>query len=197
MAAISVPVVVDAVKTLEAFPFSRCVYYTMECEEPSADWMLGIEGVEVPYLLVELSGVIHAPSAEQAEFDSGESIEAAFARIDADPRLSVGSADLWLPNEVLYEPSKGAERRRGRVYRVGQGLFLQALQFRRGALSQEEFLEVCRTSRDQVRFSAVETRAFREWVEGEVRQAKEAYPKAPELALWKEGGDAPSASGRA
>lgn len=177
-----IPVLVDDVKTRDDFPFSRCIYFTIECDDRATDWVLRIQSMRIPFLMLGLSGIIYAPDATQPFFDTPDDIQRVFDTIEREEALYVDVADIWLPNSVLTE-----EPKRGDVFRLGYGIFTSAYQFRQDMISRAEFDGICREHRSMIAYSDRETAAFRVWVRKQIMRAKELYPKDPELALqWTE-----------
>ena len=192
MAEITVPVLVDSVKHDEDFPFARCVYYTMEGEEPveETEWTTGFESIGVPYVLLGSSGLPFAPAADHALFDSAQRIEETVDRIERDGRFLLESNDLWVPNALLFPGGTPEGSARGQVFRLGHELFTRAYQHRHGSLSRERFLALCQGLGGQVQPSPAETTAFAQWTQRQVDAARRSYPKAPDLALgWREDDD--------
>lgn len=190
MTEVSVPVIVDSVKDLADFPLTRCTYYTIEADDLSAEAAAGGAGLaNIParFIVAGLSGVLCAPSAERAEFDSADVIEETFQSIEADQQLAVETDDIWLPNELLFRRDETRAERKGRVFRIGLDLFVRARRFRRDIQDAEAFLAECHPLGGQVLPSKAETEAFREWSERQRQAAIEAYQKAPDRALpWHE-----------
>jgi len=182
MNGITVPLMVDDVKSLPEFAFSRCSYFTIECDVPAAGWELTLGAAEIPFLMIGLSGIIYRPSGASAIFRSPGEIESLFETIEEDDRLSVGTADIWLPNEAIAHilPDR---KPRGVTFRVGQELFLDSLAFRLEKMSQEQFEETALTLSEEVTYAEEEDKAFLEWRQKQVDLAREQYHEKEELAL--------------
>jgi hypothetical protein len=186
MDGITVPLMVDDVKSHPEFAFSRCSYFTIECDVPAPGWELTMEDARIPFLMIGLSGIIYCPFGKSAIFRSPGEIESLFETIEQDGRLSVGTADLWLPNAVM----KGIlpdRKPRGVSFRVGQELFRRALAFRLDRIPQDQFEDMVLDMSQELTYSEEEDRAFLEWRQKQVDLAKEQYRKTEEHALkWRE-----------
>ncbi|MHB9024743.1 MAG: hypothetical protein ACYC7E_11310 [Armatimonadota bacterium] len=184
---VTIPVWIDDVKSYADFSFSRCVYFTIECEHPSTGWMLGLQQRKIPFAMLGLTGVIHAP-VKGDTFTSLDDLDQLIQAIEAHDVLTVGTADIWLPNEILLNLSNHDTRAaRRQVYRLGEKLFSYAYLFRMDRLSQHEFYQWCRELRSLIIFSEQETETFRAWMDRQIILARERYPKNEEFALqWSE-----------
>ncbi len=98
---ISVPITIDDVKRLTKFEFTRCDYFTVECDMPSSGWMLELAEREIPLLMTGGSGIIFRPSPSELLFTSSNQIESLFDAIEKEPQLSIGTGDVWIPNELV------------------------------------------------------------------------------------------------
>jgi len=186
---VTVPVLVDSVKTGEDFPFTRCVYYTMEVQEPGEGdvWTAGFDSLGVPYVLLGSAAVLRAPRADHDLFDSPQLIEETFERIEQSEQFLVESNDLWVPTSRLSAAGAPDSPARGQVFRLGWELFMRAYQHRHGTIAQDRFVELCQALESQLRPSRVEAEAFADWSQRQIDTAREQYPKAPGLALaWQE-----------
>jgi hypothetical protein len=157
---------------------TRLTYFSIECDEPSPNWVLSLQGTHIPFHLLGLSGIILSPAVGKARFDSLEEIEQTFSIIEKNSSLYVDVNDLWLPNFLLYFAKK-----RGYVYRVTRKLFLLAVHFRENRISKEDFSRSCVEMKRMIRCSLLESKAFREWSKFQVDEAKGLYPKSERHAL--------------
>lgn len=172
-----VPIFVDNEIAPEAFPFVRCNYLTIERDEPDPSWLLTLDGQEMPFMLIQLAGVITQPLTEP-RFSSRELVEELFIRIEEDDRLSIEVADMWLPRFLFrFTPHAGL------VFRMRRHLFASAFQFRNGLVSEARFIDVCKESEEAFEFSDLESGAFREWHSMHTDAAKSGFPKSRELML--------------
>lgn len=173
-----IPVIIDDVKNYRNFSMTRCTYFTIECDVPSPNWILGLENKSIPFVLIGLSGVVFKPIGDSALFPSAESIEELFNTIETSPSLYIDTNDLWLPNVLFQTP-----QRRGQVYRVGNRLFNEAYLFREEKISEDYFLRRCSHLKPEIRHSEKETLSFENWGKSEIEKAKGLYPKNKNLEL--------------
>jgi len=173
-----VPVIVDDVKNYRNFSMTRCTYFTIECDVPSPNWILGLENRSIPFVLIGLSGVVFKPIGDSVLFLSAESIEELFNTIETSPSLYIDTNDLWLPNALFQAP-----HRRGQVHRVGNKLFNEAYLFREDKISEDHFLHSCSHLSQETRYSEKETLSFENWGKSQIEKAKGLYPKSKNLEL--------------
>jgi hypothetical protein len=87
--------------------------------------------------------------------------------------------DIWIPSLWLRTKGRfGKEERalaRGDVFRVGWIAFQRAYQYSEGAIGIDQLREI--VFEEDVIWSPIETEAFRAWAQGEIDQAKQAFPE--------------------
>jgi hypothetical protein len=179
-ARISIPLMVDAVHDTGRFQMTRMTYFSIAGDRPSAEWILEFRDRRIPFLMINLSGIICRPDFEHYRFDSAEQIDALFDLIEADDRrgLLVDLNDVWLPNSILTGRCWRAD-----VYRIDQRLFAEAWHYRHGRTSLEQLEAVGKKSKGRIHFSEKETEAFRAWSELQISQARKSYPKSKQFQL--------------
>lgn len=176
----SVPVLVDSIKHESGFEMTRCVYFSIESDIPTAGWELRLgEEVEAAFLMLGLSGILHQPINGSGQFDDPEKIETLFAAIEESPELYVDTNDVWLPNSLFISAHDGKMGYEGQVFRIAFELFICAWQYRNGQLEKGMFLDIGGLSdTGSVRLSRVESKAFEEWHKGLIDETKERYYKS-------------------
>lgn len=179
---IDIPVILDDIKRYIDFRMARCVYFVIECDEPSPGWTLGLNENKIPFFLLNISGIIYKPSPDIGVFESLVLIDNLFDLIESHPSLYVDTNEIWLPNMLLRDNCK-----RGDVYRVNQYLFLHALDFKNNKISEDEFDGICHQSLKESDYSRIETESFRLWADKQIYEAKQIYPKNANLELrWQQ-----------
>lgn len=151
-----VPILVET-PARDFFPMVRCHYLCIECDTPTSEWRLGVEGLTMPFLMLGLSGVVLQPFAAP-QFNNPGVIEHFFAELEQQPSLSINFEDIWLPGVLFHTPPHV-----GAVYRVRRDLFQLAHQFRDRQVNQQDFETRCIELRRQILFSKEETKAFEVW----------------------------------
>lgn len=180
----TVPVIVDSVKKMDEFAMTRCVYFSIECDTPEEGWWLAGFGMEIPFMMMGLSGVIAGPSPQEGpEFLNTRMIDDLFDRIEDVTGLFVDTNDVWIPNRLV----RRGEARRGEVYRLRQNLFNVAIRFRRGLMSDDQFQAKTGDMVESVRFSEAETGAFADWSRSHILAAQEDYHANREIFLPRKG----------
>jgi len=158
------------------FPMVRCHYITIEFDEPGNQWNLGFDNVQLPFLMLGLSGVVLAP-AEDTQFSHPNLIEGLFNRVETSRGL-VNLEDIWIPAELFpTAPEVGS------VFRVGIDLFRWLFAFRDSRISREVLERQSRELHNRIRFSAIETKVFQAWSAAVIESAESREPKNPRLRL--------------
>jgi len=174
----SIPVIIDDVKYYEKFKMTRCVYYNVESDLPSPNWVLDHDRKRIPLYIYNLSGIIYKPFGKKIYFNTSDLIKDYFRKIDKIENIYIDMNDIWLPNKFFSKYIRGS------VYRIKEKLFLKAYMFREGRISLEDFLDICDAmSEKMVFYSEEETRAFKEWSDHQIDDAKKLYQKREKLAL--------------
>lgn len=136
---IHIPVMVDDVKNIEKMKFTRCTYFSIQCDTPSFNWFLETNIGTLPFLLLGLSGIIYCPLGEAYKFTLPNQIEELFDLADKQEGLYIDINDIWLPNMAF--PNEIAKR--GAAYRVYIEIFKNALKFREHQISFKTLEEIC------------------------------------------------------
>lgn len=177
---VSIPVSIDAVRVVDEMQMARATYWVVVATAPVPGWTLAMaEGPQL-HVLGEV-GVVYRSTAADGRF-SVEDIAALFDQIEADPSLSIETEDLWIPLAWL-DPSREPER--GDVYRVPLEAFHVAYRYRIQAITTAELRAA--VPERPFGLSPDETEAFRAWARAQIEDARQRYPKDPDLALaWEE-----------
>jgi hypothetical protein len=175
---LTVPVVVDSVKSRKNFEMTRVTYFSIECEAPATDWPAALTARGVPFVLLGVSGVVHRPSDQDALFDTPERFETLFDTVETDPLLYVDTNHAWLRNSVFEKAPQ-----RGDVFRVPLELFRTAYRYREGHIGDRELEAEARRWGSEVKHSAKETAALRHWNDQQIGEARRRYhaPGYPRL----------------
>lgn len=171
-----VPILIET-PSRSFFPMVRCHYISVECDDPRPGWALEVDGLSMPFLMLNLVGIVHQPLGA-ARFNTFNLIDQLFERIEEQASLSLNFEDIWLPS-FLFQTQLGV----GDVYRLGIDLFIVAYQFRDGRRTQEDFETHCKELHREIVISEDETRAFKGWTEEQVSSARNRPPKNPNFQL--------------
>jgi hypothetical protein len=176
-----VPVFVDSVIALPEFPFVRCNYLSLERDAPDPGWALSVSGQLMPFLLLQLAGVVTQPFGED-RFSRVPLIEQLYAVTEAGDGLSLQVSDVWLPRFLFQsgDPVSGA------VYRAGAALFRAAFLYREGFMDRTTFVRAAEGQ--ALEYSASETVAFQQWHTIVMNAAGEQSPKNADLRLRRREG---------
>jgi hypothetical protein len=172
-----IPVIIDDVKKYDNFDMTRCVYFTIESDLPSPNWLLTFEGKNIPFYLLGLSGIIFKPFGEKDIFDSVDLIDDLFDSIEKNISLYVDTNDIWLPNFLFKR------QERGQVYRINNNLFLKSYLYRDNKIPESEFISYCKEIPDGLHYSLTETKIFHDWMMKQIEEATRIYPKNKNMEL--------------
>ena len=181
-----IPVIIDAVKNLEHH-ITRCVYFTIEAILPEAVGFLSHEGLNVPFWMLGLSGVICQPDDTSKLFEKPEQIDTLFNQVEDIEGLVVAISDTFFPTSLFNKDE--TEQLRGSVYRVGLELMSLSFQFRLDHIEYKQFVSKCNKLKKNIRPSTSETDVFQKWSQNQIDRSKENYGSLSkeELTLaWKE-----------
>jgi hypothetical protein len=170
-----IPVLVET-PSRPFFPMVRCYYIAIEFDVPDNQWIIGLGGEPLPFLMLGLTGIVQAPVGAP-RFNHRDLIDKLFRLVEGSGGL-VHFEDIWFPPHLF-----GASTEVGSVYRLGIGLFQTAFAFRDSRVSRETLERRSRELHEQIRFSADETKAFQSWSAETIALAEKQEPKNPDLRL--------------
>jgi hypothetical protein len=176
---ITIPIMIDDIKKGSGFDFTRCTYFSIQCNFPSPNWTLSIKNSHIPFTLTGLSGIIYEPDDDTNRFDHPQKINNLFDKIEADKRLYIDINDIWIPNTFFHS----GKHARGSVYRILFDVFLAALSFRENTSSIEQFRKICSSYSKGAIYEDAETIAFTDWAKAQIGDAKINYQKNPKSQL--------------
>jgi hypothetical protein len=178
---LEIPITVDSLNRQadSASPeraLSRCIFFTLVTEDPTAGWDLGVGSQRAAFLMLGLRGILYQPLSGAREFQSVGDIEDLISAVEGLPGdFSVESDVLWVPTDwlVIALRRSGAEKheepQRGHVFRIELRVFrhLWSVADQRAhladlVLNEEQLGNV---SPPALRFSKDETHVFADWTE--------------------------------
>lgn len=179
-----IPVLVDKILKRKRVPLVRCTYFIVESDSPDPDWEIVYQNKRLPVFLLGLSGIIYKPLGRKRYFDTRLSVQQLFHGIEGYESLILELDELWIPQFFFEDLTV----ERGQVYRIREDLFTQAYYYRTGRISEEEFfnrierdLMSIRTEKGMpdtqnlIWFSGKETKAFVEWENVVIEEARTIY----------------------
>ncbi|MCD4710362.1 MAG: hypothetical protein K8R52_05905 [Bacteroidales bacterium] len=175
----TIPLIVDDVKTHESFEMTRLIYFSIGAVDFLSDLLIEYDNQEFPVTVVDFHGIITG-TLDNAEFETKESIETLFDRIEDTDGLFVDTNDIWLPNEMFAQPGKRSD-----LIRVSTHLFKLALTYRSDKLSYSDFIASTSDLVSDIYESPVEDNAFKEWFKAQIEFAIDTYNKSPEKIRLK------------
>jgi hypothetical protein len=172
----TVPLQIDAGSNKD--PLIRGTYFCVDCQVPQPNWLLRLDGANIPIFLIGISGIILSPIGG-GTFTQPRQIDELFEFIENMPGFSVEVNDIWIPTFVF----RNEVPNRGDICRMDLPLFQWAFA-QRVAWNPEhpnwrEYSQMWHPSPE-------ESSVFRAWEERTRAAAQEQYPKDKELALrWR------------
>lgn len=175
----SIPVAVDAVRTVEDIRMVRVVFLVLAITDASeARIDPSTAAGPDPALLLGGLGVIHRPLTGGDRFQDPDQVAELFTRLDTDDSL-IEFEDIWLPESWLHAEHAPE---RGDVYRIDQRVFRAAYRYRVETLPLAGLMAT-RIDAGSIVLSPEETDAFRAWNARQIEEARSLYPKDPQRAL--------------
>jgi hypothetical protein len=175
----TLPVLIDHFMSKEGFNRVRCVYYRVEAAGGPGAWPHSrTDGADSNLAAWSDWAILTGPDpavSTGALFESPDVIDGTFERLEKSEERFLDLAHIWLPAEVFDAGSGSEPVRKGDVYRISIPLFSQCYRFSTGAMSEEEWLEACRSLAGDLRPSPRETEAFRSWRKQEISHARTLY----------------------
>jgi hypothetical protein len=184
-----VPIIVDGLTrtgdggTTLSHDLARCLYLSIQADDPSPGWHITLAGRPFPFLMVGLEGILYAPSATDTEFVDANQIDDLIATIEqaAGGVLRVDLQSLFIPTIWLDSACRFSEQpnplERGSVFRVDVKLLSVAWQYLIGTVDIDDLLKAVTAETlhsanilSVLRFSPKETAAFRDWSGRNIRQ---------------------------
>ncbi len=182
----NVPVIVDAIKNLD-HEITRCIYFTIDAVLPESPSLVTIDSVNIPLLIIGLTGIICQPDHNNTLFENPDQIDSLFNRIEDMEGTIVSVSDIIFPTSILKINEKGP--RRGDVYRVGHKLMYLSYLFQTERIEYKDYFIECEEHQQQVKSSPLETRTFRTWSKLQIDRSIENYhilANKDRVMSWKE-----------
>ena len=161
------------------FKMTRCTFFSIEAGRSKDDWYAVLRQMQIPFLLLGEVPVLHRPDLLNVSFESTGQITKLFDQIEEVQDLVVENSHIWLSNHLVHEAldSETESRVRGKVLRIGIGLFRSALSYQEALINQRQFEEECRDARvgADIEYSMTESLVFQAWSAEQIEAAKENY----------------------
>ena len=174
----TIPIMIDDRKMYKNFNMTRCTYFSIECDRPSGDSILGLVSKEIPFFLLGISGIIFKPLSGNSHFNSVQSIDLLFTTVEDNPSLFIDINDIWLPNYLFQEQQK-----RGFIFRIPTKLFFIGLEYRDDQISLEKYTSRCEEFHNSVEYSKKESETFKKWNESHIKQAVDIHQEKKKFDL--------------
>ena len=177
---ISVPVSVDAVRTVDTLEMVRGVYFVVTSDVPWPDWLPGTPhdtGDDLdergPRLhLLGSAGVVYGPAARGRYFTHPDQLDQVFDMYDRpEAGFTVEVQDVMIPVSWIGDSFQPLD-----VLRIPLEQFHRAFRYTTGLLTTPDlFLDTYDNDVDSVVASFEEGEVFREWSTGQITEAIGLY----------------------
>lgn len=177
---ISVPVSVDAVRTVDTLEMVRGVYFVVRSDVPWPDWLPGTphdNGKDLDELGVRLhllgsAGVVYGPAARGRYFTHPDQLDQVFEMYDRpEDGFTVEVQDVMIPTFWIIDSFQPQD-----VLRIPLEQFHHAYRYTTGLLTTPNlFLDTYDNDVDSVVTSFEEGEVFREWSTRQITEAIELY----------------------
>jgi hypothetical protein len=176
----SVPVLIDSMKRHPDFRMARCNYLSIESDMPMPGWHLRLgKTVDLPFLMIGLSGIIYHPIGSPGLFDRLDKIDSLYAIAEEQPGFYIDTNDIWIP-DFLFEKCLRLDNYEDHIFRIGFLLFKAAWLHRNERMSIKDFKSICLDySGEEVRYSRIETSVFRAWRRNLIEETRRRYQESP------------------
>jgi hypothetical protein len=175
----SIPVQIDSIMRLDEFHRTRCIYFRVEIDESPISGPYPVSHEDRILFTVWGNWAVLAGPGQLLDsdglFSSPELIDQTLLGVDETEGLLLELGYIWLPNELLGLQGQNSEVRKGDVYRISTSLFHQCNRFVMDMITEQEWLDICRSLSDTIRPSPQETDAFRKWRGEQIKRSYDRY----------------------
>ncbi|GEM_PF-2529742 len=174
---ITIPIIIDAVKQSENFNFSRCSFFSIECDELTSPVSEHQDIRSIPFYqsnVASMPRVIFKPMDGSPLFDSVKKIDDLFDLVEYDDSFYIDTNDIWIPNTFFNDSSRPHPSGED-LFRIPGNVFDAALWARDKIFNQDWLLNTCSAHSKGARYEPLETKAFQDWGEQHIREASDQY----------------------
>ena len=175
-----VPVFIDSVKDSGDFKNARCIYYRIEFDDRL--FKVRQSFISNNFEVMGTWAILSRPFEEitsESFFVSYNIIKKTLKYIEDNDHLFLEIGNIWIPNFLILQKKKKEDVRQGDVYRISKELFNLCYGYVAGFIKEKDWIENCRKYLNDVRFSAEETNAFREWRNKRIEESTRRYHRKP------------------
>lgn len=193
----TIPVIADTIRNIDDFDMVRCLYYSVQSDDPLPNWSLTMQGSHFPILLLNLEAIIMGPPNDALVFNRASDVNEMYNFIEEQTQLFVDINELWIPIKWINNNIK-----QGMVFRIPPTLFTLCWQFCNNRISVSDLFDNVKAiepndqsfsvSGGMVAYSDHETRVFNEWTNMQIEQSQKNYHNNKHLKLKKKNNDEPT-----
>ncbi len=172
---ITIPIIIDAIKQFQDFDFSRCSFFSIECDECLSPIPARRDLSSPPFYQPNISGmprVIFKPIDGTDVFDTVKKIDDLFDLVEDDDTFYIDTNDIFLPNTFFKDSGRLAGED---VFRIPTDVFDAALWARERTLNRDRLLRTCSVHPKGAQFEPLETKAFQDWGKQQINETKSRY----------------------
>ena len=171
-----VPVFIDSVKDSGDFKNTRCIYYRIEFDDRL--FKIRHSFISNNFEVMGTWAILSSPFKEITRknlFVSYDIIAKTLKYIEDHDNLFLEIGNIWIPNFLIFKENSTQKVRQGDVYRISKELFSLCYGYVAGFIQEEDWIKNSRKYLNDIRPSADETKAFKEWRKEKIKQSKERY----------------------
>ena len=181
-----IPIITDAIRNIDGSNMVRCTYFSIQSDHPAPGWTLTPVTTEASpsMILLNFEAILVGPPQYSDIFRDDKDIAAMYDFIEKHEELFVDINDIWVPHE-WFDHEKIDQ---GLVYRITLETFQWCWKLRNDVIASESFRNLAEQQKDPeppLRYSEIETRAFKSWTENQMSHSQQIYHDNRERYLQK------------
>ncbi len=175
-----VPVFIDSVKDSEDFKNTRCIYYRIEFDDRL--FKVRQSFISNNFEVMGTWAILTSPFEEitsESFFVSYDIIKKTLKYIEDNDHLFLEIGNIWIPNFLIFKEDNKQKVRQGDVYRISKELFSLCYGYVAGFIKEEDWIENSGKYLNDIKPSAKETEAFKEWRNKRIEESTRRYHRKP------------------
>lgn len=174
-----VPVLVDSAVQPGDSQRIRCVYFRLDLSDETTTFYYGADRFKQARFALQGNWAVLVGSQQDKDientFATPEGINRTLMEVYETEGLDLDIGYIWVPFDLVRSVAKSSEIRMGDVYRISLRLFGVCYRFTTERISEEEWLSMCMSYKDEINLSSDETDAFRQWRSEQIKAARDNY----------------------
>lgn len=179
----TIPLAVDAVRTIDSYKMARCAYYSIASETPMLDTTIQINGANRPFLFIQYEAIFLSSPYTKGHFSSIDEVNAMYEYAEQHDGIFVDINDIWVP--YAWFGVEAVEI--GTIFRITVEHFIRCWKFRNDQIAVDELLgDPDRYEAESIlSYSNEETNAFKSWADQQIAQSQKIYRENRDNYLQK------------